>query len=123
MQVLRPLQAALLFVQAETDPLLPMAVSNVVAAQRGLPGMPKPIELDFECKTQEQLFMQPYKREIDRGGSFAEQCAGACDVCEGVHNAKHARTTRSSAAAAAHGSDGVPRPAHVCACNAAMPTD
>lgn len=101
MQILRPLQAALMFVQAETDPFLPMAVSNIAAAQRSVPGLPKPVDLHFDCKTQEKLFMQPFKREGDRVDSPTPACDGPCDVCEGEKRAKHVRLTRSRAAAAA----------------------
>lgn len=101
MQILRPLQAALMFVQAETDAFLPMAISNIAAAQRGVPGLPKPVDLHFDCKTQEKLFMQPFKREGDRLDSPTPACDGPCDVCEGEQRAKHVRLTRSRAAAAA----------------------
>ena len=64
-QVLEPVQLALLLIQSETDPIEGMHIANMVALQRKVPNnCPPPIFSDPEA---EQIFMKSYAARHDRG--------------------------------------------------------
>jgi hypothetical protein len=66
MQVLSPLQAAVMFVQADTDPVEPLHISNLVAMQKGLIEAPPHLQLDAQA---DELLMRPYRATGRASGS------------------------------------------------------
>jgi hypothetical protein len=53
------MQAAVMFVLAEEDPVEPLHISNLIAMRRGLVAQPPDIELDLQSK---ELLTKPYAR-------------------------------------------------------------
>lgn len=71
-----------MYIQAETDPLLPMAVSNFVAAHAGEPGLPRPEHLSYGCKKSEQRFMRPFMASEERKQSSVDCSCEGCACSE-----------------------------------------
>jgi hypothetical protein len=76
MQVLNPMQAAVMFIQAESDPVEPLHISNLVAIQKGLVEAPPRIQLDPQ---QDAEFMRPFTNtgRADNSAANTGQAAGS----------------------------------------------
>ena len=72
-QLLKPVQAAIMFIQAETDPVEPLHIGNLVAIHKGLVSVPPPLQLDPQ---QEELLMRPY-RAFAHSASHNSNVSGA----------------------------------------------
>ena len=68
-----------MFIQAETDPVEPLHIGNLVAIHKGLISVPPPLQLDPQ---QEDLLMRPYRTfaHTASNGSTAT-AATAEEVC------------------------------------------
>jgi hypothetical protein len=59
LQVLTPMQAAVMLIQAETDPVEPMHISNLVAVQKGI--VDEPPDMPPLTQQEEEVLMKPYR--------------------------------------------------------------
>ena len=74
-QIFKPLQAAIVFIQAETDPFPPMLIANIIAAQCGEGGNTlASLEL---TDSEDKEFMAPYLDEAISQGEQDEVSSAA----------------------------------------------